>query len=297
MIQTEHVYVFNETVVNEDSNDHRRRSIYRDKDIPNRFWFQFPSELRTRERNENIIGIRSCVLTNGDRHCKFILDIRKTEKSTGKVNEISLGIGSHISKFDSFEDFIKDIRWFVRRTRIANEEEWKTQGIPIIDEYNIGYKFERDPVTNIMSFVVEGRDQYNEYGSEAGENESEAGENEVNDEPEVLYYTELQIQSIDKDGQMLLLTDNPSNEYSSKIYFPRVWDREPVLLKSNLAMNSIGNYIGYTNSVFNPIKYFKLTSNDSYFWIEMYNGTDHISPAVIPMDGKDSFILEIVILQ
>ena len=282
-ISTEHVYMFNETTVDdpEGISEQRQRLVYRDKDIPNRFWFQFPSELRTSERSENIIGIRSCILTNGDRHCKFTLDILKTELSTGNINEIRVGIGCHISKFDSFEKLIEDVRWFVRRIRIANEEEWKEAEIPIIDEYNIGYSFERENDSGPMCFVIEGRDQYNTYGSSSN--------------LEIEYETKIKISDLDEEGRKLLLINELPTEYSKKIYFPLVWDRNPVIIKSSLAINSIGNYIGYTNSVFNPIKFYKLSSNDSRFWIEMYNGTDHISPAIIPMDGKDSFLLEIVV--
>ena len=304
----EHIYAYNETTVDdpEGISAYRQRTVYRDKDIPNRFWFQFPSELRTAERNENIVGVRSFTMTNGDRHCRFVLDIQKTEVETGYTNKISVGIGCHLSQFNTFDKLITDIRYFVRKMREKYEEEWEKDGIPVINEYNIGYKFEREPSSEIMSFVLEGRDQLNAFGSEAEglginaetEAETESAEAEglgASAEPKVFYETELRIRDLDEDAKNLLLISNPPDEFAKKIYFPGVWDRNPILLKSNLAVNSFRNYIGYTNRIYTPIKYFNLKSNDTYFWIEMYNGNDHISPAIIPMDGRDSFILEIVI--
>ena len=64
-------------------------------------------------------------MTNGDRHCKFRLDIRKTASKTGQVNAISIGVACHLSQFNTFEKLIEDIRWFVRRARKAHTEEWR----------------------------------------------------------------------------------------------------------------------------------------------------------------------------
>ena len=214
--------------------------------------------------------------------CRFTLEISKTEVSSGISTEISIVVSSHLNSTDKLNDLITDIRFYINKAREAKEEEWREEGKPVIEETDIGYLFERNE-KNQMCFVIDGRDQYNTYDS-------------TNMDP--LYTTELRMSDPNEDAKSLLMVTGQelSMEYSKKIVFPCVWDRNTILLKSNIAVNSFENYIGYTDNTYDPIKYFKLSSNDTYFWIEMYNGNDHITPAIIPLDGQDSFLLEIVLL-
>ena len=280
----EHIYVFNTTTTDDPENiaRKRQRSVYRDKERLHRFWFQFPSEWRTSSNSERVLGLRSCTMKCGDRNCRFTLEISKTEVESGISTEIAIVVSSHLKTTEKLDALITDIRFYINKAREAKEEEWKEEGKPIIEETDIGYLFERNE-KNQMCFVIDGRDQYNSYDSNS---------------MDPLYTTELRMSDLNEDAKSLLMVTGEELpvEYSKKIVFPCVWDRNTILLKSNIAVNSCGNYVGYTDSTYDPIKYFKLSSNDAYFWIEMYNGNDHITPAIIPLDGQDSFLLEIVLL-
>ena len=54
-------------------------------------------------------------------------------------------------------------------------------------------------------------------------------------------------------------------------------------------------YLGFTNSVFSPPKYYQLTSSDTKFWIDLVS-PDGLKPRELPVDGRDLLIIEIQLL-
>lgn len=258
--------------------EQRQISVYRDPDIMHRFWFRFPDVLRTASTKNRVIGVRSCTLRSTDKRLEFQLFIRKTSPKTGKTTELALYIQSNFKRDDTFAHLIKDIRFFVKGATEAYKEQWTADGTPVITQYDIGYSFA--PVNDVLCLVIEGRDQRNPFIIDSLEAE-----------------TFIRITDMNEATQSMLLTmsKETGETYQKKLYFPMVWDRGEVLLKSNLAVNSFKNYLGFSGSIFMPVKYFELSHNDTSFWVEMYSARDLNTPAVISLDGSDTFIFELAI--
>jgi hypothetical protein len=68
---------------------------------------------------------------------------------------------------------------------------------------------------------------------------------------------------------------------NGRYLFIQCWDRDEVLIKSNLSLNK-DRYLGISNKINTPIKYYRLNSEDKEFWIELYSVKDIDKPSVIP---------------
>jgi hypothetical protein len=66
----------------------------------------------------------------------------------------------------------------------------------------------------------------------------------------------------------------------------KCWDRNEVLIKSNLSLNK-DFYFGMSNTINNPIKYYRMKSDDKEFWIELYSTEDVNRASVFPKNYKD----------
>jgi hypothetical protein len=56
----------------------------------------------------------------------------------------------------------------------------------------------------------------------------------------------------------------------------QTWDRKEIYITSSLAQSSDKNaYFGQTNTIYTPIKYFRLDSDDKEFWIQLYWTAEH----------------------
>ena len=77
------------------------------------------------------------------------------------------------------------------------------------------------------------------------------------------------------------------------IVFHNVWNRENLIINSSLADISYNRYIGFTNSVYSPVKLFKMSNEDQTFWIDLVdNGGE---PVELTSDLRDILLLEAVL--
>jgi hypothetical protein len=54
------------------------------------------------------------------------------------------------------------------------------------------------------------------------------------------------------------------------------WERKEVYITSSRTQSSDKNaYFGQTNTIYSPIKYFRLDSDGKEFWIQLYSSADH----------------------
>ena len=281
MSQTEHVYIYNSNSIKRDSKNElaQRENVYRDSNILHRFWFRFPDELRTARNNDRLIGIRACTLRSTDKRLSFDLEIIKTDVNTQKSSSLLVSILSTFTKNDSLKDLIRDIRFYIKHASDAKRSEWEAENLPVITQYDIGHLFERKD--DNLCFVLEAREQRNDFV--------------VNS---LIAESKIRIKNLNEQMMQMFLVSNDelSNEFEKKIYFPYVWDRNEVLLKSNIATDSFKNFLGFSGRIYIPVKYFQLNMNDTEFWIEMYNGTEHNTPAIISLDGTDTFVLEVILV-
>ena len=79
--------------------------------------------------------------------------------------------------------------------------------------------------------------------------------------------------------------------------FYDVWDREYFMAISSIATNSNKNQIGFAGVRYMPIKYFKINSNQTHFWVDLLTSHYMLCPVNLPRDGKDGFTLEMIFLH
>jgi hypothetical protein len=66
-----------------------------------------------------------------------------------------------------------------------------------------------------------------------------------------------------------------------------------LMVKSGMVDLTNGQYLGYTNEQFNPMKYYKMHSQDQKFWIDLYDGVNNNPEELL---ANDRFIIEAVVL-
>ena len=67
------------------------------------------------------------------------------------------------------------------------------------------------------------------------------------------------------------------------------------LLSASFVNQTRWNYLGFTNTVFNPPKVYKINHNDTHYWIELAS-PDGTEERELPVDGKDFITLEIQLI-
>ena len=83
--------------------------------------------------------------------------------------------------------------------------------------------------------------------------------------------------------------------FHRKIVLKNVYDRRSVKVHASFANQSNDFYVGNSQVYFNPIKYYKLNTNDDKFWLEFYSGRHPDCPVNIPED--EGFVLEMIFMQ
>ena len=102
-----------------------------------------------------------------------------------------------------------------------------------------------------------------------------------------------------------VINDNPLPEdYVTEMNFYDVWDRHSCKVFSRIASDSNRGYIGNSQVVFSPIKYFKINSTDKKFYIDFYNSRNIKCPTVLPYKKKEDgstlnepFVVELQLMQ
>jgi hypothetical protein len=80
-------------------------------------------------------------------------------------------------------------------------------------------------------------------------------------------------------------------------HFYNVWDRQPIYITSNIATSTNNSYLGYSDTNYNPLKYYRITSNFDKFYLDLWNGLDHSFPCILPSDADNKLTLEMILLQ
>lgn len=67
------------------------------------------------------------------------------------------------------------------------------------------------------------------------------------------------------------------------------------LVAASFVEQTSHNYLGFTNTVFSPPKYYQLSSSDTNFWIDLVS-PDGLKPRELPADGRDMLVIEIQLM-
>ena len=144
----------------------------------------------------------------------------------------------------------------------------------------------------------------NEYPSEIIEGTTSPGSESLG----TTYFTKcmFKITDVNEDFDLIFnINDNALPEdYVTEMNFFDVWDRHSCKVFSNIASDSNRGYVGNSQIVFMPIKYFKINSTDKKFYIDFYNSRNIKCPSVLPYKKKENgstlnepFVIELQLMQ
>ena len=279
-----------------------------DPELKWRWWFKLPDIWTTSNIGEKIIGIRSIYLMKNRRKIEYTLHLKKykyTKTDDAEmiadetVNELVVPIVSWLPVERDLREFYIDM---FNQVNVAIEENNKTKTPEqVAFEMNGKVVHKRDIQMDGVFEKYQNRRSFvekiycpNKYADEIVEGTT--------------YFTKCMFKITDTNEDFDLLfniNDNPLPEdYVTEMNFYDVWDRHSCKVFSSIASDSNRGYIGNSQVVFSPIKYFKINSTDKKFYIDFYNSRNIKCPTVLPYKKKEDgstlnepFIVELRLMQ
>ena len=239
-------------------------NMRRDESPPyNRYWLKIPPTWRTAEQKERIVGVRNIWLNDINRRMMFLVHVFKSYDN-----------GQTWSEFLYDIDFIPD-----------NDVMLDKSFNNALKDCNIKCAFETDEVENVcgLDFVYYEKDE-KPYIAEL---------QFTNMLPDTCFV----LNNVKKNDETGFWEPITETERSEQLIFRDIWNRKPIMVSSSLATNTFKNEIGFSGVRYMPIKYFKLNSNQSEFWVDLWVGKYMLIPAVLPHDDRDGISLELVFLH
>ena len=258
-----------------DKEDEYRNAEYitRDIVIVNRYWLKFPPAWRTSEQKERIIGIRSIWLSEAVRTLRFNIVF---EGQSPIVFEHILYCERMPFSFiltNAFKAALGSDKLRVKTKIIDNQ-------YCIVVYTKDGSKFQ---FTDMNKDAVNVFNSFDEQGNSITETE-------MNDDTVAVFNSYI----TDEEG---VLRPVKETELRKEWIFYDVWDREYFMVSSTIATNTNKNLIGFCGVRYMPIKYFKLSSNQTHFWVDLWTSHYMKCPVNLPRDGKDGFTLEVLFIH
>ena len=279
-----------------------------DPELKWRWWFKLPDIWTTSNIGEKIVGIRSIYLMKKRRKIEYTLHLKKykyTKTETAEmiedetVNELTVRMVSWLPVDKDLRKFYVDM---FAQVNAAIEENNKTKTPQqIAFEMNNTDVYRRDIQMDGVFEKHQNRRSFvekiycpNKYADEIIEGTT--------------YFTKcmFKITDVNEDFDLIFnINNNPLPEdYVTEMNFFDVWDRHSCKVFSNIASDSNRGYVGNSQIVFMPIKYFKINSTDKKFYIDFYNSRNIKCPSVLPYKKKEDgstlnepFVIELQLMQ
>jgi hypothetical protein len=253
------------------------QNVERDPYIPNRFWFWYPPEWRTTNLRRKTIGFRSLWTACAKRHLVFTVNINKPNaESTSHEISVWMDPADRLVKiWVELDYYLKDVDHHVINV------DWHE-----LSRRRLGNIYQGE---NYAAY--DSNTKVDKLGTNCFGIRFRLWENAP-------IGTTFTITDLNDDAKALFNVKDYKNEQTTPyntLEFYDVWDRRSCLLKSNIVNSTMNNYLGYTKTRYNPLKYYQITNNDEKFYIDMYNGNNHDVISVLPYDGKDHLSLELVV--
>ena len=239
-------------------------NMRRDESPPyNRYWLKVPPTWRTSEQKERIVGVRNIWLNEAHRRILFAAHVFKSYDNGETWEEFRYGV-----------DFVFD-----------NEVMLDKSFEKVLIDHNIKCYFEIDYYENVcaLDFIYYEKDE-RPYIAEL---------QFTHMSPDTCFVLN-HVKRNEESGEWEPITETERN---TQLIFPGIWNRKPIMATSSLATNTYKNEIGFSGVRYMPIKYFKLNSNQSEFWVDLWVGKYMLTPANLPHDGQDGISLELVFLH
>jgi hypothetical protein len=257
--------------------------LTRDKDIPNRYWCEFPPLWMTANIGEKLVGFRSFFVARSKRYMRFTIKLYDSQDQIIKeLEDVHVFLDddddcqTFISKFKAvLGDYIDVVYYPLIRHKNTPEEPIIYEGknyvaftvssdnsppTDYVKGEGIGLMFLTSPKHSDTKFIITNMDVVTKGFLNAQDYESR----EYQDTP-----------------------------YNFLIFY-NIWDRHSCMIKSSLVNSTMNNYLGYTGVRYNPLRIYKVTNNDSRFYIDLYNGHNQRYITCLPFDDLECMTLEIV---
>ena len=289
-----------------------------DPELKWRWWFKLPDIWTTSNIGEKIVGIRSIYLMKNRRKIEYTLHLKKykyTKTDDAEmiedetVNELTVRMVSWLPVDKDLREFYIDM---FAQVNAAIEENNKTKTPQqIAFEMNNTDVYRRDIQMDGVFEKHQNRRSFvekiycpNKYADEIIGTAS-PGSTSLEG---TTYFTKcmFKITDVNEDFDLIFnINDNPlPKDYVTEMNFYDVWDRHSCKVFSNIASDSNHGYVGNSQVVFSPIKYFKINSTDKKFYIDFYNSRNIKCPSVLPYKKKEDgstlnepFIIELQLMQ
>jgi hypothetical protein len=258
----------------------------RDKDIPNRYWCEYPPLWMTANIGEKIVGFRSFFVARSKRYMMFTIELYDSSSQLIKeFNDVFIILDNDddcqtfINKFkaalDEYADYI-DVEYIPLKRHEDTPEE------PVIYEGK-NYVAFSVPLDNILSADYMKGDGFGfVFHTSVKHSDTKFIITNMNERAKGF----LNAQDYESEGPQL-------SSYNFLIFY-NVWDRHSCMIKSSLVNSTMNNYLGYTGVRYNPLRIYKITNNDTRFFIDLYNGHNHRYITALPFDDLECMTLEIV---
>ena len=293
--------------------------IKTDNDI-NTYIFQYPKEWMTSDKGEMIIGVRTIFLIRVRRKLELRFKIRKYSKDEYLTlkglhpdwndNKIFLLMDD---KFKAYVEF-NCVSWIpIDKDLRELYIDFTRQETAVFEKYNEEHP---DSVHFTASSLADVYDRDVQMDGKYDKKSNcfvETIFSPRNNNPEDNYYVDISLDfetEIDKDGK-LIRTDfmdvfNIGNEkfenepeqykeFHRELNFYNVWDRHSCKVCSSFVSETKRNYVGNSQSFFNPIKYYKVNSTNDNFTLSFYSARHPDFPVKLP--ENENVVVELQFLQ
>ena len=293
-------------------------------DDVNTYIFKYPKEWLTSDKGEMIIGVRTFWFDIRRRKLKYRFKIRKylkyayqkikDEHPDWTDDEIYKNIPTDKSAYVEFDC----VYWLpVEEDRRGIWKRFIKVANYYFNEYNNEYS--KNPVKFDLF------EDYDKQAADKREVQWDGGYNNNancfvetifsprNENEYDSYYVDiaLDFETVkDKDGKLIRtdfmdimnIGDGPFENkpeqykhFQRQMNFYNVWDRHSCKVCASFANDSNRNYVGNSQSLFNPIKYYKVNSSSDTFTVSLYSSRHPEFP--VKLANKENMVIEMQLLQ
>ena len=262
----------------------------------NRYIYKYPDSWKDYFYRKHVVSIRSIEVIPAAR--TFVINGLSIVLNTTKSYNIS--IDTTLNTHQSMNDFNKELKELTNeryqqiketdvstqliRNSYAFKYDCKDKSFSIYIATTNPYYFHFDNINNIASDDI--RIMFNITDGFFEKLAKYLNSGEENDKEELLKCNDMKHITI-------LWRDNENMQGPYVITFHNIWNRERLYITSSLVDMAENEYLGFSNTVFNPPKNCVINNSDSKFNIDLYDMA--LNPIELPNDKQDTIIIEAIL--
>ena len=261
-----------------------------DKGINNRYWLKFPPGYTNQNSFDRIVGIRSIKKVKTHRLISYDWAVELVQDDLSSGNTVDLIEG----RFEEWLDETHDLQDILNKWN----EQW-------LDTVNYSTRtttlnswqhvWTRGEIMNYLRYSRTDNKVYITWGIRPGANPNYFLPTQQGGTEAVICSYKITIKPLTDDTAALLNIPIASS-YSEISGMGRLnfisWSRNDILIKTNFTTDEMNNKMGYSDSDYEPIKWYRLNNKDKKFYVELYEKIFPTCPVVLPLDKRDDLIIE-----